>query len=102
MCMINETPEINFHQTTMLTPEQFVAGLTDFGPGRSTLFSNSADEYLLMSPKALMASGNACTTTGPIPTASSSRRPIQTFGQNRPATPTPSRVSTMARPTLTS
>jgi hypothetical protein len=38
--------EIHFHQTTTLTPEQFVAGLTDFGPGRSKLFGNSADEYL--------------------------------------------------------
>src|SRR5215813_1437373 len=28
------------------TPEQYVAGLTDFGPGRSKLFGNSADEYL--------------------------------------------------------
>src|SRR5262249_28720107 len=28
------------------TPEQFLAGLTDFGPGRSKLFGNSADEYL--------------------------------------------------------
>ena len=35
-----------FHQTTTLTPEQYVAGLTDFGPGRSKLFGNSADEYL--------------------------------------------------------
>ena len=26
--------------------KQFVAGLTDFGPGRSKLFGNSADEYL--------------------------------------------------------
>jgi len=39
-------PEIHFHQTTTLTPEQYVAGLTDFGPGRSKLFGNSADEYL--------------------------------------------------------
>lgn len=39
-------PTIHFHQTTNLTPEQYVAGLTDFGPGRSKLFSNSADEYL--------------------------------------------------------
>ena len=31
MCMINERPDFNFHQTTTLTPEQFVAGLTDFG-----------------------------------------------------------------------
>jgi hypothetical protein len=38
--------EIQFHQTTTLTPEQFVAGLTDFGPGRSRLFGNSTDEYL--------------------------------------------------------
>ena len=38
--------EIHFHQTTTSTPEQFVAGLTDFGPGRSKLFGNSADEYL--------------------------------------------------------
>ena len=37
---------IRFHQTTTLTPEQYVAGLTDFGPGRSKLFGNSADEYL--------------------------------------------------------
>jgi len=37
---------IHRHQTTSLTPEQYVAGLTDFGPGRSKLFGNSADEYL--------------------------------------------------------
>ena len=37
---------IHLHQTTTLTPEQYVAGLTDFGPGRSKLFGNSADEYL--------------------------------------------------------
>jgi hypothetical protein len=37
---------IHFHQTTTVTPEQYVAGLTDFGPGRSELFGNSADEYL--------------------------------------------------------
>jgi hypothetical protein len=47
MCMINEPrTEIHFHQTTTLTPEQFVAGLTDFGPGRSKLFAYSSDEYL--------------------------------------------------------
>jgi hypothetical protein len=38
--------EIHFHQTTTSTPEQFIAGLTDFGPGRSKLFGNSADDYL--------------------------------------------------------
>jgi len=37
---------IHLHQTTTLAPEQYVAGLTDFGPGRSTLFGNSADNYL--------------------------------------------------------
>jgi hypothetical protein len=37
---------IHFHQTTTVTPEQYVAGLTDFGPRRSKLFGNSADEYL--------------------------------------------------------
>ena len=37
---------IHFRQTTTLTPEQYVAGLTDFGPGRSKLFGNSADQYL--------------------------------------------------------
>jgi hypothetical protein len=37
---------IRFHQTMTLTPEQYVAGLIDFGPGRSKLFGNSADEYL--------------------------------------------------------
>lgn len=37
---------IRLHRTTTLTPEQYIAGLTDFGPGRSKLFGNSADEYL--------------------------------------------------------
>ena len=37
---------IHFHQTTTATPEQFIAGLTDFGPGRSKLFKNSDDAYL--------------------------------------------------------
>lgn len=37
---------IHMHQTTTSTPEQFIAGVTDFGPGRSKLFGNSADEYL--------------------------------------------------------
>jgi hypothetical protein len=37
---------IHLHQTTTSTPEQYLAGLTDFGPGRSKLFGNSAHEYL--------------------------------------------------------
>jgi hypothetical protein len=37
---------IHLHQTTTSTPEEFVAALTDFGPGRSKLFGNSDDGYL--------------------------------------------------------
>jgi hypothetical protein len=37
---------IHLKVTTTSTPEQFVAGLTDFGPGRAELFGRSADEYL--------------------------------------------------------
>ena len=37
---------IRLHVTTTATPEQFLAGLTDFGPGRSELFGNSADKCL--------------------------------------------------------
>ena len=37
---------IHLHRTTTSSPEQYIAGLTDFGPGRSKLFGNSADEYL--------------------------------------------------------
>jgi hypothetical protein len=42
---------IHMHQTTTATPEQFVAGLTDFGPGRSKLFPNSADSDLQVHSK---------------------------------------------------
>ena len=37
---------IHLHQTTALTPEQYIAGLTDFGPGRGKLFGNSTDDYM--------------------------------------------------------
>ena len=37
---------IHLHRTTTATPEHYVAGLTDFGPGRSKLFGNSSDAYL--------------------------------------------------------
>ena len=37
---------IQMHETTTATPEQYIAGLTDFGPGRAELFGNSADDYL--------------------------------------------------------
>src|SRR5947207_2571553 len=36
----------HLHRTTRLTPEQYIAGLTDFGPGRAKLFGNSEDGYL--------------------------------------------------------
>ena len=39
---------IRLHATTTSTPEQFVNGLTDFGPGRAELFGNSTDEYLVV------------------------------------------------------
>jgi hypothetical protein len=37
---------IRLKQTTTLTPDQYIAGLTDFGPGREKVFNNSADDYL--------------------------------------------------------
>jgi hypothetical protein len=37
---------IHLHQNTSLTPKQYIAGLTDFGPGRSSLFGNSTNDYL--------------------------------------------------------
>lgn len=44
--MEHKMSTIRLHRTTRLTPEQYIAGLTDFRPGRSKLFGNSADEYL--------------------------------------------------------
>jgi hypothetical protein len=37
---------LKMHATTIATPEEYIAGLTDFGPGRSEIFGNSADSYL--------------------------------------------------------
>jgi hypothetical protein len=37
---------IKMHATTTTTPEQYIAALTDFGPGRSKIFVNSTDGYL--------------------------------------------------------
>ena len=39
---------VHFNQTTTATPEEFLAALTDFGPGRSKLFANSADNDLVV------------------------------------------------------
>ena len=52
---------IHFKKTTTATPEQFIAGLTDFGPGRAKLFGNSTDEYLKVHKK---GSTNADVTEG--------------------------------------
>jgi hypothetical protein len=52
---------IHVHRTTTLTAEQFIAGLTDFGPGRSELFPNSADGYLKVHDK---SPGQADVTEG--------------------------------------
>ena len=37
---------IRYTQNTTATPEEFIAGLTDFGPGRNKLFGKSSDGYL--------------------------------------------------------
>src|ERR1051325_6369177 len=80
---------IHFNQTTTLTPEQYVAGLTDFGPGRSKVFGNSADDYLKVHSKDTREAnvtegaggcGSVCVTTAPIQTVWSSRRPTSTRG----------------------
>ena len=42
---------IHFRKTTTATPEQFIAGLTDFGPGRQKIFGNSNDQYLKVHQK---------------------------------------------------
>jgi hypothetical protein len=39
-------PTIHFKDTTKSTPEQIVAALTDFGPGRSKVFGNSVGRPL--------------------------------------------------------
>ncbi|HEY7256644.1 MAG TPA: hypothetical protein VH476_08155 [Solirubrobacterales bacterium] len=68
-------PTFHFQPTTTSTPEQFIAGFTDFGPDRGELFPNSTDDYREvhrqvparpMSPRAREASGSGC-TTGPTP-----------------------------------
>jgi hypothetical protein len=52
---------VHLNQTTTATPEQFIAGLTDFGPGRSQLFGNSTDDYLKIHDK---SPGHADVTEG--------------------------------------
>src|SRR4029077_14925119 len=102
---------IHFHETTKSTPEQFLAALTDFGPGRSKIFGNSADDYLEVHDEganqadvteARTASGNACTTTGPIRPMSSSRPRTPTCGEATRVIRTGSRRRPTDRPTSTS
>jgi hypothetical protein len=42
---------IHFKLKTTATPEQFIAGLTDFGPGREKIFGNTTDQYLKVHEK---------------------------------------------------
>jgi hypothetical protein len=39
-------PTIHLSATTSSTPEQFIAALTDFGPGRSEIWGNTTDGFL--------------------------------------------------------
>jgi hypothetical protein len=39
---------IRFSTTTTATPEQFIAGVTDFGPGRAEIFGNTDDSRLVV------------------------------------------------------
>ena len=101
---------IHLHQTTTSTPEQYVAGLTGFGPGRSKLFGNSADEYLKVHHRG-RSEADVTEGSGGIwerlhyDWSDPNRVVLTTTDSNvweaRRATPTPSRVSPMARPTLT-
>jgi len=104
------TRQIDFHRTTTLTPEQYVAGLTDFGPGRSKLFGNSADDYLkvhhLSRTEADVNEGSGgiwerLHLIGPIPTTSFLLRQTRICGAEPPATLTTSIETPKARPTLT-
>jgi hypothetical protein len=56
-------PTIHFTVTTTSTPDQFVAGLTDFGPGRQQLFANSADASLVVHDR---GPGHADVTEGSV------------------------------------
>src|SRR4051794_1495100 len=77
---------LHFHHTTTSTPEQFIAALTDLGPGRSKLFGNSADNYLEVHHR---GSSDADVTEGSG----------GIWERLHLATPTPSRDGPTARPT---
>jgi hypothetical protein len=52
---------IRFTKSTTATPAQFIAGLTDFGPGRGEIFGNSTDDYLKVHSQ---SAGHADVTEG--------------------------------------
>jgi hypothetical protein len=52
---------IHLHEHTTVTPEEFIAGLTDFGPGRQKLFPNSTDDELKVHSQ---SAGHADVTEG--------------------------------------
>jgi hypothetical protein len=52
---------IKMHANTTATPEQILAALTDFGPGREKIFGNSADGYLKVHSQ---SAGHADVTEG--------------------------------------
>jgi hypothetical protein len=93
---------IRLHQTTTSTPEQYIAGLTDFGPGRGKLFGNSIDEYLKVHDRG-PSQADVTEGSGGIwerlhydwsdPNHVVPQRPTPIFGEEPPATPTPSRVA---------
>ena len=99
---------IHFKKTTTATPEQFIAGLTDFGPGREKLFGNSTDGYLKVHEK---GSTYADVTEGSNGIWERLRYDwsdpkhvvlttlTRTCGEVARATPTPSRGSPTERPT---
>jgi len=102
---------IHLHQTTTSTPEQFIAGLTDFGPGRSRLFGNSADEYLKVHDRgrseADLTEGSGGIWERLHYDWSDPNRVVMTttdsnVGEARRATPTPSPSSPTGGPTSTS
>ena len=101
---------LHFTETTTSSPEQFIAALTDFGPGRSKIFGNSADEYLKVHSQ---RPGHADVTEGSggvwerldydwsRPNRSLCEPPIPTPGEGIRGTRTSSHPDPMARPSWT-
>ena len=100
---------IHLHQTTVSTPEQYIAGLTDFGPGRSKIFGYSADEYLTVHHRGI-SQADVTEGSGGVwerlhyDWSDSSRVVLTTTdscGEAHQATPIPSSTISTARPTST-